>query len=72
MMTYTVYRVDYVTNKTEAIGELVERRRGARHNNAADMLRYAKILYGTSSDDSHIYISPKGFNGEANNPSSAR
>lgn len=58
MKTYTVYRVDYVTNKTEAIGKLVERRRRARHNNAADMLRLAQMLYGTSSIDSHIYVSP--------------
>jgi len=71
-MTYTVYRVDYVANKTEAIGELVERRRGARHNNAADMLRLAKMLYGTSLNDSDIFISPKGFHGGGNSPSSAR
>jgi hypothetical protein len=38
MKTYTVYRVDYVANKTEAIGKLVERRRGDRHNNAADLV----------------------------------
>jgi hypothetical protein len=59
MKTYTVYRVDYVTKKTEAIGKLVERRKGARHNNAADMLRLAQILYTTSSIDSHVYISPQ-------------
>jgi hypothetical protein len=58
MKTYTVYRVDYQTNKTEAIGTLVERRRGPRHNNAADLLRLAQKLYATSSIDSHIFISP--------------
>ena len=56
MKTYTVYRVDYVTNKTAAIGKLADRRRGERNNNAADMLRLAQILYATSSIDSHIFI----------------
>jgi hypothetical protein len=59
MKTYTVYRVDYATNTTEAIGKLVERRKGQRHNNAADLLRLAQRLYATSSLDSHIYISPE-------------
>lgn len=59
MKTYTVYRVDYVTNKTEAIGKLVERRKGDRNNNAADLLRLAQRLYSSSSIDSHIYISPE-------------
>ena len=59
MTTYIVYRVDYGTNKAEPIGNVVERRRGERHNNAADMLRLAQKLYATSSLDSHIYISPQ-------------
>jgi hypothetical protein len=59
MKTYTVYRVDYVANKTEAIGKLAERRRGERNNNAADMLRLAQKIYSRSSIDSHIYISPE-------------
>jgi hypothetical protein len=59
MKTYTVYRFDYVTNKAEPIGRVVDRRRGERNNNAADMLRLAQMLYATSSLDSHIYISPK-------------
>jgi hypothetical protein len=59
MKTYTVYRVDYVANKTKAIGKLAERRRGERNNNAADMLRLAQKIYSRSSIDSHIYISPE-------------
>ncbi len=59
MKTYTVYRVDYLGNKTEAVGKLVERRRGFRHDNAADLLRLAQKLYATSSMDSHIFISPQ-------------
>jgi hypothetical protein len=59
MKAYTVYRFDYATNKAEPIGKVVDRRRGERNNNAADMLRLAQILYSTSSLDSHIYISPQ-------------
>jgi hypothetical protein len=58
MKTYTVYRVDYLTNKTEPIGTVVDRRRRDRNNNAADMLRLAQKLFVMSSIDSHIYISP--------------
>jgi hypothetical protein len=42
MKTFTVYRVDYRTNKKILIGGLVERRREERINNAADMLRLAQ------------------------------
>lgn len=56
MKTYTVYRVEYPTNKTERIGTVVDRRRGERNNNAADMLRVAQRLYARSSVDSHIFI----------------
>lgn len=56
MKTYTVYRVDYPTKKTERIGTVVDRRRGERNNNAADMLRLAQKIYKTSSIDSHIFI----------------
>jgi len=56
MKTYTVYRVEYPTNKTERIGTVVDRRKGERNNNAADMLRLAKKIYPTSSIDSHIFI----------------
>ena len=58
MKTYTVYRVDYLTNKTEPIGTVVDRRKRDRNNNTADMLRLAQKLFATSSIDSHIYISP--------------
>jgi hypothetical protein len=44
MKTYTVYRVDYRTNKHELIGKLVERRMKERKNNAADMLRLPKNI----------------------------
>ena len=56
MKTYTVYRVEYPTNKTERIGTVVDRRKGERNNNAADMLRLAKKICPTSSIDSHIFI----------------
>lgn len=58
MKNYTVYRLDYPTNKTELIGTVVDRRKGERNNNAADMLRLAQKLFATSSIDSHIYIGP--------------
>ena len=66
MKVYTVYRVERLTNKTEAVGKVVERRRGERHNNAADMLKLAQKLYEMPSNDSHIFIvkedySPRGF-----------
>ena len=56
MKTYTVYRVDYPTNKTEPIGTVVDRRKGERNNNTADMLRLAQKLFAMSSIDSHIFI----------------
>ena len=56
MKTYTVYRVEYPTNKAERIGTVVDRRRGERNNNAADMLRLAQKLYAKSSIDSHVFI----------------
>jgi hypothetical protein len=56
MKIYTVYRVEYQTNKTMRIGKVVDRRTSERNNNAADMLRMAQKLYATSSIDSHIFI----------------
>jgi len=50
MKVYSVYRVDYRTSKTDFLGKLVERRKGERHSNHADMLRYAEKVYGKSSD----------------------
>jgi len=56
MKTYTVFRVDYLKNKTVKIGKLQDRREGERNNNAADMLRLAQKIYTTSSIESHIFI----------------
>ena len=56
MRTYTVYRVDYLKNKTVKLGKLQDRREGERLNNAADMLRLAQKIYTRSSIDSHIFI----------------
>ena len=56
MKVYTVYRVENLTNTKEAVGKVVERRRGERDNNAEDMLRYAQQLYGMPSNDSQIII----------------
>jgi hypothetical protein len=58
MKTYTVYRVYYLTNKTEPIGTVVDRRKRERNNNAAGTLRLAQKLFAKSSIDSHIYIVP--------------
>jgi hypothetical protein len=56
MKTYSVYRVDYLKNKTVKIGKVLDRRLGERNNNAGDMLRLARNQYPTSSIDSHIFI----------------
>lgn len=56
MKTYTVYRVDYLKNKTVKIGKILERRERERKNNPADMLRLAQMKYATSSINSHIFI----------------
>jgi hypothetical protein len=58
MDAYSVYRVDYLANKTERIGRLRERRREERDNNAADMLRLAQKVYihSYSAIGSHIFI----------------
>lgn len=56
MKTYTVYRVDYLKNKTVKIGKILDRRERERKNNPADMLRLAQMKYATSSINSHIFI----------------
>ena len=56
MKTYTVYRVEYLKNKTLKIGKILDRREVERNNNQADMLRLAQIKYATSSINSHILI----------------
>jgi len=63
MKTYTVYRVDYRTNKQELIGKVMERRRDERSNNAADMLHFAKKIYATSPFDSNIFVINEGSPG---------
>ena len=56
MKVYSVYRVDYRTNKTLRIGKVVDNRRAERNNNAVDMLRVARKRFTTSAMDSHIFI----------------
>ena len=56
MKIYTVYRVEYLKNKTLKIGKVLDRRKGERNNNQADMLRLAQIKYATSAINSHIFI----------------
>jgi hypothetical protein len=60
--TYAVYRIGHWNNKLELIGKVVERRKEARNNNAADMLRWAQNKFATSSIDSSIFI-VNGFPG---------
>lgn len=57
MKVYSVYRVSYRTSKIDLIGKVVERRKGERHSNAADILRYAEKLYGKSSDSKLVVSS---------------
>ena len=63
MKIYTVYRVDYRTNKHELIGKVVERRKAERNNNAADMLRLAQKIYAPSSFNPNIFIINEGSSG---------
>ena len=60
MRSYTVYRVDYLKNKTVKIGKVLDRREGERNNNPADMLRLAQMKYATSSIHSNIFILREG------------
>ena len=57
MKVYSVYRVHYRTSILDFLGKLVERRKGERHNNTADMLRYAEKVYGKSSDSKLVVSS---------------
>lgn len=59
MKTYTVYRVEFLTDEKKPIGKVVDRRRKERTNNIGDMLRLAQKLYGTPSLDSRITINPE-------------
>ena len=56
MKAYSVYRVEYLKNKTVKIGKMLDRRLEERNNNAADMLRLAQMKYANSLIDSHIFI----------------
>jgi hypothetical protein len=57
MKVYSVYRVHYQTSKIEFVGKVMERRKEERHNNPADMLRYAEKLYGKSFDSKLVVSS---------------
>jgi hypothetical protein len=65
MKVYTVYRVANLNNTSEAVGKLVERRRGERHNNTADMLKLAQKVYGKSSIGSNLIIIREDFSPRA-------
>jgi len=65
MKVYTVYRVENLTNTKEAVGRVVERRKGERGNNAADMLQLAQKLYGMPSNDSQIIIIREDYSPQA-------
>ena len=58
MQAYTVYRVNYQTNKIERIGRVLDRRKEERNNNAEDMLRFARLVYKRwdSAIGSQIFI----------------
>lgn len=53
MRGYTVYRVDYVTGKKEAIGSILERRSGDRgvERNLLALLVEARRLFGRGPAD---------------------
>lgn len=52
-----MYRLDHQTSYMRLMGKVVERRRGERNNNVADMLRLAQKLYPTSPrDNSEILV----------------
>ena len=58
---YTVYRLDYVTGKKEAIGSILERRRGNKGavKNLLALLVEARSLFGrTHVDASCIILDP--------------
>lgn len=56
MNPYSVYRVDYLTSRTEQVGSVLERRKKERHNNVVDLLRLAQSLYSYSALNLHIFI----------------
>jgi hypothetical protein len=63
LKVYTVYRFDYATQMRTPIGNLVDHRENERRNNIEDMLRLAQKVFGFSSIDSHIYVTPANANG---------
>ena len=50
MKIYRIYRVHDQTSRMEFVGKLVERRKGERFNNAADILRWAEKVFGKPLD----------------------
>ena len=48
---YTVYRVDYVTGKKEAIGCILERRGRERGKNLMNLLVEARRVFGRGPSD---------------------
>lgn len=48
---FTVYRVDYVHRTRVPIGEILERRRSPRGNNAIGLLQLARRQYSASTDE---------------------
>ena len=59
MKRYTVYNVDFIRQKREPIGMVLERRKEDRGNNIESLLKLAKKKYSMSPSDSHIYIFPE-------------
>jgi len=59
MKRYTVYNVDFLHQKREPIGMVLERRKEDRGNNVESLLKLAKKKYSTSPSGSHIYIFPE-------------
>lgn len=58
---YTVYRVDYVTGKKEAIGCILERRGRERGKNLLGLLVESRRLFGRGPSDAIniVFDSPK-------------
>lgn len=62
VQVYVVYRV-VASGEKVPVGELVERRRGNRRDNAADMLRLARMRYSSSAFEAlEIIVEPTGWN----------
>lgn len=54
---YTVYRMNYVTGKKEAIGCILERREKESRKNLLDLVAEARRLFGKGTSESiHIVL----------------